>query len=513
MHLGDSKSLPFKSAHLIDYLIPLSKDSEIHLSIDQQIENKIQKTISAYLSSQQNKGVQNACALLVNFKTHEVISYIGSTNYFDQSISGQINGIMVKRSPGSTLKPFVYALAMDQGIIHPHSLLKDVPKSFGMFDPENFDQKFQGPLSATQALITSRNIPAITLSQELKNPNFYEWLKQTGLFFNKPEEYYGLGLALGGAEASPYYLTELYTMLANFGEYAPLKMTLAPKEKNNQRVRFLSKEASFLTLDMLSQNIKPTLAINQNWLADYTPVAWKTGTSFGFRDAWTIGVVGDFVLTVWIGNFNQKPNPAFIGRDLAAPLFFKIIEQFKDASFSRPSWKDYASLNIKKVATCSLSGHLPNEYCPNQEQTFFIANKSPISTCPVHRPVFNDQKQLIRIEEVWDSELSHLFHKAGIDKKSNHSSESYALPEIISPRNQIEYIEQISRQEKSEIALRAIVDGSVKKIQWFINHALYKTVSPQESVWLGVKTGDYQITLIDDHGQVATRNLKIIPRK
>src|SRR3984885_2596762 len=201
-------------------------------------------------------------------------------------------------------------------------MLKDAPTSFGPFTPENFDGRFFGPISAEEALIRSRNIPAVWVATQLKQPSLYQFLQNAGVSRLQPEAYYGLALALGGGEVTMEELAGLYAMLANQGMLRPLQVVESRKQEG---VRLLSPEATFITLDMLRRNPRPdedgTLPVRSQW-----PVAWKTGTSWGFRDAWSAGIVGPYVLVVWIGDFSGQGNPSFVGVDAAAPLFFRIAD-------------------------------------------------------------------------------------------------------------------------------------------------------------------------------------------
>ena len=169
---------------------------------------------------------------------------IGSARFFDGSIAGQVNGTLAKRSPGSALKPFLYALAIDQGLIHPLTVLKDAPTSFGAFSPENFDGRFVGPLTATEALVRSRNVPAMALSAGLSQPSFYQFLQSAGVAQMQPASHYGLSLVLGGGEVTMEETATLYAMLANRGLLRPVRYR--EDEPLGSGTRLLSEEASFM---------------------------------------------------------------------------------------------------------------------------------------------------------------------------------------------------------------------------------------------------------------------------
>src|SRR6266487_1903130 len=284
--------------------------SQIVTTLDLKKQQLIERRIADYVRGNRNRGIQNAAALLVDSRTMEVLAQIGSADFFNSEIQGQVDGTRSPRSPGSTLKPFIYALALEQGLIHPLSILADAPRSFGDYNPENFDREFLGPIRASDALARSRNLPAIELASQLAHPTLYEFLRGAGVALPRSESLYGLALPLGGAEITMEDLVRLYAALANNGELRPLRRT--SREPLASRGRsVISLEAAFLTLEMLNV---PRPEINYADSSNVAPVFWKTGTSHGFHDAWSIAVFNHYVLAVWIGNFNGRPNANFIGR-------------------------------------------------------------------------------------------------------------------------------------------------------------------------------------------------------
>lgn len=247
-----------------------------------------------------------------------------------------MDGTRALRSPGSVLKPFIYAQALERGIIHPMTMLKDVPKNYGVYTPENFDRSFYGLLNATQALVYSRNIPAVDLLLQVGEENFYNLLKACGVQKLRPVGFYGLAMALGGTEVSMHNLAAMYAMLYNEGRFGTLRVLQGEERPLKQ---LLSPEAAFLTLNMLSQNAAADdTATRFSKRKTAYPVSWKTGTSYGFKDAWSAGVVGPYVVVVWIGNFDGTPNNAFVGRDMAAPLFFGWSEGLPGSRKLRQNW-------------------------------------------------------------------------------------------------------------------------------------------------------------------------------
>ncbi|WP_223145994.1 penicillin-binding protein 1C [Iodobacter fluviatilis] len=199
------EQLPFRAPHWVEQRLADTATTPVttlNTTLDLQLQTLLEKHLQQYLAQTRSRGINNAVAMLVDSRDQSVRALVGSADYFNASISGQVNGSLAKRSPGSTLKPLIYALGLDQGVIHPATILRDTPSAFGPYQPENFDGRFIGPLSATDALIKSRNIPAVWLASQLKNPSFYDFLQQAGIRKLQSAEHYGLALVLGGGKSA-----------------------------------------------------------------------------------------------------------------------------------------------------------------------------------------------------------------------------------------------------------------------------------------------------------------------
>ncbi|MDR2013107.1 MAG: penicillin-binding protein 1C, partial [Rhodanobacter sp.] len=352
-------ALPFNAPHAVDQVLAArdagldtaSDPARIVTTLDLDLQHALERQISRYVARNDAHGVGNAAALLVDTRDMGIKALVGSADFSKRAIQGQVNGTLARRSPGSTLKPFIYALGFDQGVLHPQTVLRDVPTSFGPYAPENFDGHFLGPITATDALNRSRNVPAVWVAAQLKNPGLYQFLQEAGVRRLASEQHYGLALVLGGGEVTMQELAAMYAMLANGGLYQPLRLRADDPAAPGQRL--LSAQASYMTMDMLRQHLRPDEANNAQ--PSPLPVYWKTGTSWSFRDAWTAGVFGPYVLVVWVGNFDNSSNTAFVGVDAAAPLFFQIVDALRAerplAEPPRPVPSD-----LKRVRICLASG-------------------------------------------------------------------------------------------------------------------------------------------------------------
>ncbi len=530
LHFRGLYQLPFEAPHLLAALLESTPhEVEIHSTLNMPLQKLLERTVTQYIATQRSLGVNNAAAILLDYRSMQVQALVGSANFADNSIAGQVNGTIAKRSPGSALKPFIYALAMDQGLIHTQSILKDAPTSFGAYAPENFDGVFLGPVSAHDALIASRNIPAVNLSSRLAQPNLYQWLKIAGISRLASEQHYGLALALGGGEVSMEELVTLYAMLGNRGVYSPLKFSGTPrgaKEAVGKRVRLLSEEAAFMVLSILRDNPRP------DGLNNVRPrVAWKTGTSWGFRDAWTVGLVGPYVLAVWVGNFDGSSNPAFVGSQVAAPLFFKFVDGMRASRVRLPDSFDYPPRGVTSVEVCVASGDLPNIDCPQRTRAWFIAGKSPIRVSSVHRRVPIDTRSgrracastpsaFIRSEifEYWSSDILRLYSLAGMPRrrvpvencKGREWQASSISPNIVFPVSGATYQLRLKSLEFDSMQLNATAGSEIASLYWFADGAYVGASRPSTPLaWEPTHSGEVTLSVVDDHGGAAARTIRV----
>jgi penicillin-binding protein 1C len=464
-----------------------------------------------------------------------------------------VDGLRAQRSPGSALKPFIYGLALDEGLIHPNTLLKDAPESFDGYDPENFDHHFAGPIRATDALIQSRNVPAVDLESRLDpQRNLYTLLRDAGIRRLQEESHYGLTVALGSAEVSPEEMGMLYAMLANRGELRALRLAMDDAGGEDHRGRddpragparattgkqMLSPEAAWLTLDIMKEAPRPGDPNLPKLVSEIRPVAWKTGTSFSFRDAWTAGVFDNYVLVVWVGNFDGTSNPEFVGRTAAAPLFFRVVDALR-AHDPVPGHTCFAltpDLNLRKVDLCAVSGMIAAPNCPHIVKGWFIPGKSPIAACDVHRKVWVDNATGLRLEtqpenpgtahaevcEFWPSDLEKLFRAAGVPRVGAPAMEagtkSTALemsangkgPCIVSPKRGLIYHVRVGVQSDEVLNLEATAETSREHLHWFVDAAYVGVSDPSSALLWKPMPGKHVIRAVDDAGRADTRQIVV----
>lgn len=544
LNVRTTRDLPFYAPHFINYEISQrrnywndlgARDSVVNTTLDLNLQSAMERTLQNQINSRAHLGIHNAAAILVNYKTMETLAYIGSANYFDKSIYGENDGVHARRSPGSTLKPLIYATAVDMGYIHGMTLLKDAKINFGVYAPENADSEFYGPVLARDALTHSRNIPAINLLRKIGTRNFYNILAASGVTNLKSPEWYGISVALGGAEVSMFELADIYATMANLGmRYDIITNTDTPRGDGKQ---ILTPEAFFITLDMLARQSTPTKNIpfarkQTETLRHY----WKTGTSSSFRDAWTAGIFGDFVLIVWVGNFDGTPNNAFSGAKAAAPIYFSLAETIEKyyATNGAPLHNNNFmrdNLNIAEIEMCDGVGGLAGKYCPKTVRAYFIPGKSPIETSSVYRAVPIDNATGLRactydaatthmaVFEFWDAEYLDMFRRAGITRDTpppfmpgcdlDDIVETRAAPVITSPLDGTRAV-IVSDKNHEPVAFQAVSDMPAAKIFWFLDDEMIGTTLSGQTFTHHVSIGTHTVRITDEMGGGARINFSVV---
>ena len=502
-------------------------------SLDYSIQEQLEERLLQYVQRQRDLGVSNAAALVLDSRSMELKAMVGSANYFDISIQGMVNGAASRRSPGSTLKPFIYALALDQGLIHSQSILFDRPISFSTYAPDNYKRDFKGPVPAWSALVNSRNIPAVELASRLKgDENLYQLLNKAPAGNLKEESYYGLSIVLGSAEFSMLELAGLYATLLNGGA---LKDITAGEEIVVQDFReqsLFSSGAASIVVSMLKRNPPPGEGFKDfREVQDERSmaVAYKTGTSIGFKDAWSIALYGHYVIAVWVGNFDGQGNPSFLGREMAAPLLFEIAG-ILDSTFEDDPYEFPDISGVREVEVCSVSGMIPTEYCGATTPALFLPGISPIAPCSIHRPVvvdadtgyrLNRERENSRrvVREVWPTDMLKLFDEAGIPRPVPPPYESEAevvggarrgsSPRIISPLAGASYILRPGDKSYGSIPLAAAADGDVRELFWFVDGAFYGRSDPKKTLYWEPGPGVYHLIALDDKGLSVDRIVSV----
>ncbi|MFL5774171.1 MAG: penicillin-binding protein 1C, partial [Flavisolibacter sp.] len=352
-------TIPHFIPHLSYRLKSISGQTSVQTFIRMNSQRKVEKLTEDYVRALKLMNIHNAAVVVIDNKTHEVICYVGSAGFRDTSDGGQVNGAAAIRQPGSTLKPLLYGLCFDEGILTPKTILDDLPVNYSGYAPENYDQKFNGYVSVEYALDHSLNIPAVKSLKMLGKEKLISKLSSCGFTqISKDRNKLGLSMILGGCGATLEELTGLFSAFASEGKYIPPR--LLKTDTLRRSVNLLSPAASFMVTDILSRINRPDFPLNWASTEHMPKIAWKTGTSYGRKDAWSIGYNKNFTIGVWVGNFSGAGVPELSGANTATPLLFKIFNTL-DYDSNSEWYEPPEECSIRKV--CSESGLPPGPFC------------------------------------------------------------------------------------------------------------------------------------------------------
>ncbi len=356
---------------------PTENTSPIRTTIDLPLQQFVQAQVKQVLSSLTANNAHHAAALVIDNHTGEVLAYVGSPDYFNEAKLGRNDGVQALRQPGSTLKPFVYELALEKGVIRPNTILADVPAYYAipgakLYSPTDYSETFTGPVRVRLALANSLNIPAVRVLEKLGVPTFLHRLHELGFtHLTQTPEYYGLGLTLGSGEVSLWELARAYVTMARQGEKIPLVTTFSDSSLPQRRhmSRLYNPTTWQLITDMLSDRHARATAFGVDSVLSLPfTTAVKTGTSSNFRDTWTVGFTTDYTVATWVGNFDGDPMREVSGVMGAAPLWNRIMLHLhpsgEAAAFSSPT-------GMVKLPICAVSGLKPTANCTSVVQEYF----------------------------------------------------------------------------------------------------------------------------------------------
>ncbi len=508
-----------ETPHLCQYLHTKEGDTALYTTIDIKTQKITEGLLAEHIKRVSEFGVTNGAVLIVDNHTHEVITYCGSADFNNNQAKGQVNGITSYRSPGSALKPVIYAMGFDRGTITPKMKLPDIPANFSGYTPDNFDLRFRGLVTVHEALAHSLNLPPIWLLDQIGFESFANMLEKAGFSdVKKRRNTLGYSLALGGCGVTLEEITRFYTCFANEGKMYPL-VYLKSKPKSSQNgVTLFSPASVYLIGNILSDLERPDLP--QNYINDSKApkIAWKTGTSYGKRDAWAIGYSPRYTIGIWTGNMDGSGVPELTGAEIAMPL---LLDIFNAIDFNpQKKWFDRPE-SIQERMVCAETGMLPSpETCPQKVSDFYIRNISSLMPCNLYQeltispderylycPVCCPSEGFIRKKyPVYEPAISLWMRTEliGIKMPPPHFSLCPAKisgegPKIISPAANHEYY--IEKGRNQQIALHAAAGASVTNLHWYVNGIFIKTTPKDEKVFITPEPGGNVITCIDDKGR------------
>ncbi len=503
---------------------------EVPTTIDFRLQQRASILLRQHLEAIDQHRVKNAAAVVIDSRSHEVLAWVGSGDYFSESHSGAIDGVRAPRSPGSTLKPFVYGLALERGLITPKKILFDIPRNYGGYEPQNYSKDFRGTVSAHEALIESLNVVAVRLSEQMGVDALHGFLLRGGVStLHQSAGYYGLPLVLGGAELRLLELTNLYATLANMGRHQKFKVVQS--ERRAPPVPILSEGASWLVAEMLSDVERPDFPESWQFSRSRPKIAWKTGTSYGHQDAWSIGFTPKVTVGVWVGNFDGAPSQGLVGREAAAPLLFDLMQsaagRYGGAWFARP-----ASVGRRRV--CETCGTLPGRVCGSLVKDYYLKGvQGPVNTelCDIPQEISIDLRTntqatestpqafvAAKVYHVWPPEVAAFLSRSGVpvhrvppyDLQRLAGQRTYP-PKILSPAAGSVYLRQLDRFEAEDhgIKLSGAATNRIRKVAWILNGRLLGWKAPSEELMINPPPGRYTLILLDEVGGKAEVRFRV----
>lgn len=553
LHLAEAEPLPIQPLPLPQnaphLLTRIRKDNNNNMGIRVRstINGSLQKNVASLVAVHHEvlkaASINNLCALVLDVETGYALAYVGNVTNPDPSIQDQVDILDAPRSPGSALKPFLYAGMMSDGRIMPAALLPDIPTAIAGYSPKNFDLQYDGAVPANQALSRSLNIPAIRCLRDYRYQRFYDLLMNLGITtLTQPADYYGLSLVLGGCEIKPWDLAGAYASLAralnhtqkNYGsldqkDFYPARYQKEVKNKQPKEPVNLDATSIYFSFQAMQEVMRPGEEGLWQQFSSSQKIAWKTGTSFGFRDAWAIGVTPKYVVAVWAGNANGEGRPGLIGVQAAAPLMFDIFRLLPSVSwFKRPEY------NYSKVAVCRETGFRAGIDCPSIDTVYAppLAEQSP--QCPYHKLIHLDPTGKFQVSSSC-SEVSSMIHqpwlvlpptmeyyyrlhhadfkplppfKSGCEPDRNSKLMDIIYPD---PQSRIYVPLEISGKEGRTVFTATHKDPEAK-IFWSIDDEVVGETTHFHQIAVNPAPGDHILTITDSRGNAVSRRFEIIQK-
>ncbi|MFL1010702.1 penicillin-binding protein 1C [Flavisericum labens] len=414
--------LPQIAPHLLQKVSKKYNGTYIQTTIKKPLQQRVNHIVKTHYNQLSQNEIYNAAVLILDVKTRNVLAYVGNTPT-DKSHQKDVDIIDKPRSTGSILKPFLYASMLDAGDILPNTLVADVPTQYGSYNPENFNKTYDGAVSVSRALSRSLNVPAVRMLQDFGLDRFYHYLKTLQLKDLKYNaNHYGLSLILGGAESNLWDLCKSYAALSStlnhftetsseyftneFCEPTFLALENIDFGKKTSDKTLFDAASIYLTYESLKEVNRPEGDESWEFFDGSKQIAWKTGTSFGFRDAWAIGTTKDYVVGVWVGNADGEGRPGLVGVQSAAPILFDVFDILPNSD-----WFDKPFDEMQEVSICKKSGHRASPNCDEVEEKFIQLSGLKTKPCPYHVLVHLDKTESYQVNSSCE-DISNITNKS-----------------------------------------------------------------------------------------------------
>lgn len=539
--------LPRHARHLLARAVQEGKaNRKVVSTVDLALQQRVEHMLDDHHRRLSANRIYNLAAVVADVHTGEVLVYAGNVSNTSRHHGDDVDVITAPRSTGSILKPFLYAAMLDEGKILPRTLLPDIPTYINGFAPRNFSKEYDGAVPANDALVRSLNIPAVYMLREYRYEKFHALLRELGMStLSRPPDHYGLSLILGGAEGTLWDIAGMYASMGRVlnhyqlrqgkNRYHPadihaLRYTIADdieETRARQESGVLSAGAIYTTLHTLRELYRPGEESGWKMFSSTHPIAWKTGTSFGFRDAWAVGVTPHYVVAVWAGNADGEGRPGLTGTEAAAPVMLDIFSQLQERS-----WFQKPAAELTLVPTCARSGHRAGSYCDKLD-TLAVPNPGLRTTaCPYHQRIHLSRDGRYRLNSacaaVDDMVPTSWFVLPPVQEyyyKSRHAFYYKTLPpfrpgcvpaggasmELIYPRQGARlYIPRDLNGRMEQVIFQVAHHDPGATIYWHLDDAYVGTTNGTHHLSLSPEKGQHTLTLVDQKGESQVYQFTVI---
>jgi penicillin-binding protein 1C len=533
--------LPQIAPHLLQRVAKEEEGTRVKTTIDYALQNRVNQIAKYYYNQYKQNEVHNLAILVIDVSNRNVMSYVGNSPT-DNDHQKDVDIIDAPRSTGSILKPLLYGAMLDDGELLPNTLVADVPTQIAGYTPQNFNLTFDGAVPAHRALSRSLNIPAVLMLQDFGVNKFYEELQKFKLRdINKTPDHYGLSLILGGAESNLWDLCRTYAGMSstvnyfnrNQGKYRTKEFTEL-NYKNGFEVDFgdqsdqkniLGAGSIWLTYNAMEQVNRPEGDEAWKFYDSSLKIAWKTGTSFGNRDAWAIGTNSKYVVGIWVGNATGEGRPSLTGVTSAAPILFDVFNLLP-----RQRWFDTPYKDLENVEVCRLSGYLAKEDCPKIRQWVSKKGKST-SVCPYHKNVHLDKSQRFQVNSSCESVddivtkswfvlppvMAWYYKSQHIEylplppfKEGCEGIQSKTMDFIYPKTNSKIYLTKNFNSEVQPVILKVAYSERDKELFWYVDNVYKATTKTFHELPVTPTSGIHYITVVDAFGNEIRRKIEIV---
>lgn len=533
--------LPQIAPHLLQTIAKNNKGQRIKTSVNKNLQQQTNSIVFNHYNTLKQNEIYNISVLILDVKTRKVLTYVGNAPT-DKNHQNSVDIINKPRSTGSILKPFLYAAMLDAGDILPNTLVADVPTQFGDYSPENFNKEFDGAVPAKRALSRSLNVPAVRMLQDFGLDRFHYYLKNLHLKdirFNA--NHYGLSLVLGGAESNLWDLCKSYAAFSStinhFNETSSEYFSnefCEPTFFENEEIDFGKKSnektlfdaaSIYLTYESLKEVNRPEGDDNWEFFDNSKQIAWKTGTSYGFRDAWAIGTTKDYVVGVWVGNADGEGRPGLVGVQAAAPILFDVFDLLPNSQWFQKPFDEMEKVNI-----CAVSGYRASVNCAKIDEKYIQKSGLKTEACPYHKLVHLDKTESFQVNSSCENineikntswfvlpplmayhyKDKHPFYKPLPPFRNDCIGSKKEPMEFIYPKDiKTVFLPKDFNEKTNDLILKVTHSKPNTTLYWYLDHIFLGETTTIHNMAIQPKEGKYLITVTDEFGNEIKRFIEI----